>query len=185
MESETGPQEQVKIALFDTALGWVGVALTGRGIAFATLFHAGREEAMADLRAAWPDADLLDATSLPELAERLRRYARGEPVSFNDQVFDLSSCTPFQRAVLDITLGIPFGQTRTYADIARRLGKPKAARAVGGVMSRNPVPLLIPCHRVVGSHGGLRGYGGVGGVATKKRLLDLERGSDPGREGHD
>jgi methylated-DNA-[protein]-cysteine S-methyltransferase len=165
----------VNLALIDTALGWIGVALTGRGIAFATVFHASREEALAALQEARPKASLLDAGSLSELEELLHRYARGEPVSFEGLVFDLSACTPFQQAVLRTTQAIPPGQTRTYADVARAIGRPRAARAVGQALSRNPVPLMIPCHRVVGSDGGLRGYGGVGGVATKQRLLALEK----------
>jgi methylated-DNA-[protein]-cysteine S-methyltransferase len=171
--------ELVSIALFDTALGWIGVALTGRGVASATAFHTSREEALAELRALWPEASLLDIMSLPDLGERLRRYARGEPVSFDGETFDLSRCTPFQRSVLRTIQAIPAGQTWTYADVARAIGRPRAARAVGQALARNPVPLMIPCHRVVGSDGGLRGYGGVGGVATKRRLLALERKNSP------
>lgn len=175
MEETQTQMEQGNITTFDTSLGWVGVALTGRGIASATLFHASQEEALAELRTSWPEAALLDAASLPDLGERLRRYACGEPVNFDDLKFDLSSCTPFQQAVLRTIQAIPAGQTSTYADVARTIGRPKAARAVGQALSRNPVPLMIPCHRVVGSDGGLRGYGGVGGIATKQRLLVLER----------
>lgn len=167
---------QANMALFDTALGWAGVVLTERGIAWATLFHASREDVLAELRASWPGAALLDATSLPDLEERLQRYARGEPVNFDDLGYDLSAFTPFQRAVLETIQAIPPGQTWTYADVARAIGRPaSAARAVGQVLSHNPVPLMIPCHRVIGSDGGLRGYGGVGGIATKGRLLALER----------
>jgi methylated-DNA-[protein]-cysteine S-methyltransferase len=80
-------------------------------------------------------------------------------------------CARVYRAVL----AIPLGQTRTYAWVAAKAGKPKAARAVGQLMKRNPFPLLIPCHRVVASGGKAGGYSGPGGVAAKRRLIELER----------
>lgn len=80
--------------------------------------------------------------------------------------------TPFQRAVWAELLRIPYGETRTYGEIARALGKPQAFRAVGAANHANPIPIVIPCHRVVQSGGGLGGYGG--GLALKRRLLNLE-----------
>jgi len=83
------------------------------------------------------------------------------------------SGTPFQLAVWDVIASIPYGECRSYGDIARTLGKPGAARAVGGACNRNPVPIIIPCHRVIGSDGSLTGFGG--GLDNKKALLTLER----------
>lgn len=88
------------------------------------------------------------------------------------------SGTPFQRAVWEAIAGIPYGEYRSYGDIARTLGKAGAARAVGGACNRNPVPIIIPCHRVIGSDGSLTGFGG--GLDTKKALLALERRNRPG-----
>lgn len=82
--------------------------------------------------------------------------------------------TPFQRRVWDALLEIPYGETRAYGELARRLGDPKAARAVGLANGRNPIAIVIPCHRVIGSTGKLTGYGG--GIAIKRQLLALERG---------
>ena len=91
------------------------------------------------------------------------------------QVFDLTldpSGTPFQRQVLDALQEIPFGETRSYRDIARAIGRPRAVRAVGAANGRNPLPIVIPCHRVIGTNGSLTGFGG--GLAAKEYLLGLE-----------
>jgi len=82
--------------------------------------------------------------------------------------------TPFQLQVLDALRQIPYGETRSYQDIATGIGKPKAVRAVGAANGRNPLPIIIPCHRVIGADGSLTGFGG--GLPTKRFLLDLERG---------
>jgi methylated-DNA-[protein]-cysteine S-methyltransferase len=81
--------------------------------------------------------------------------------------------TPFQRAVWQVLRSIPYGATASYGQIARRIGKPKAMRAVGAANGRNPLPIVVPCHRVIGSDGSLTGFGG--GLTTKQKLLDLER----------
>lgn len=88
--------------------------------------------------------------------------------------FDISSLTPFQQQVLLAALQIPRGQVYTYADLARKIGNPNAVRAVGQALGRNPVPIIIPCHRVIAANGKLGGYSGGGGLATKRKLLVLE-----------
>lgn len=107
-------------------------------------------------------------------AERLRAYAGGGRDQLLDIPVALNDATPFQRRVLQQCRRIRYGQTITYGQLAVKAGYPQAARAVGGVMARNRVPLMIPCHRVVGSSGTLRGYSGCGGTAMKRRLLELE-----------
>jgi methylated-DNA-[protein]-cysteine S-methyltransferase len=83
--------------------------------------------------------------------------------------------TPFQAKALQTVYAIPYGETRSYGDIAAAIGQPRAARAVGRANATNPMPLVIPCHRVIASDGSLHGYGGPGGLRTKAWLLDLER----------
>ena len=85
--------------------------------------------------------------------------------------------TPFQIQVLQALQRIPYGETRSYRDIARQLGRPNAVRAVGSANGRNPLPIVIPCHRVIAANGGLAGFGG--GVQAKQFLLDLEQGRQP------
>lgn len=91
-----------------------------------------------------------------------------------DLPLDLSRMTPFQQSVLHATRRIPPGTLWTYGQMARAIGKPQASRAVGQALGRNPVPIVIPCHRVVASDGSLGGYSGGGGIASKRKLLALE-----------
>ena len=111
-----------------------------------------------------------DDSAFKQAEDQLNEYFEGER-----QQFDLKmrpSGTPFQLSVLAALQEIPFGQTRTYRDIAERIGRPKAARAVGAANGRNPLPIVIPCHRVIGADGTLTGFGG--GLPAKSFLLDLE-----------
>jgi methylated-DNA-[protein]-cysteine S-methyltransferase len=107
---------------------------------------------------------------LIEAERQLREYFAGRRQSF-DLELDLTG-TAFQRAVWTALLTIPFGQTRSYGDIARQVGRPSASRAVGAANGQNPVAIVAPCHRVIGSTGALTGFGG--GLDVKERLLRLE-----------
>ena len=116
-----------------------------------------------------------DATAFAEAHAQLAEYFNGERTSF-DLALDPSG-TAFQLAVLDALQEIPYGETCSYADIARRIGRPKAVRAVGAANGRNPLPIVIPCHRVIGADGSLTGFGG--GLPTKVWLLEREGVSVP------
>lgn len=113
-----------------------------------------------------PDAGFCRAA-----VQQLQEYFSGHRTRFTLEL-DLR-VTPFFRRVLQAVAEIPYGQTASYSDIARQIGKPRAVRAVGLANARNPVPIVIPCHRVVGKNGALVGYGG--GLSTKQWLLDWER----------
>ena len=120
-----------------------------------------------------PQADWkrADTSLLRQAARQLDEYFAGER-----RAFDLSlkpSGTPFQLAVLNALATIPYGETRSYGEIAAQIGRPRAVRAVGAANGRNPLPIVLPCHRVIGADGSLTGFGG--GLATKRYLLDLER----------
>ncbi|HOT96071.1 MAG TPA: methylated-DNA--[protein]-cysteine S-methyltransferase [bacterium] len=108
---------------------------------------------------------------LPEVQEQLRRYLAGERVEWRVKI-ELPYGTAFQRSVWQELQRIPWGQTSTYGELAARLGKPQAMRAVGGANGANPVAIIIPCHRVVAAHGRLGGYSG--GLEVKRALLHLE-----------
>lgn len=120
----------------------------------------------------------IDETAVAEspavIREQVREYERGDR-----RAFDLTVATPagITGEVMAAMADIPYGETRTYGEIAAELGT--AAVAVGQACARNPVPLVVPCHRVVGSDGGLGGYSAADGVATKRRLLDLETRGQP------
>ena len=111
-----------------------------------------------------------------ELAQRLQAYAAGKPVDFRDVRVDTPPVSDFHRRVLHACRQIPYGQTCTYGELARRAGSPRAARAVGRCMAINRVPLIIPCHRVTASDGRLGGFSAPGGIRIKERLLAMEAG---------
>jgi methylated-DNA-[protein]-cysteine S-methyltransferase len=156
-------------AVCQTAFGWVGFAWSQRGLVAVTLPQATQAQAFSLL----PPAGEVGSTGFePEpFADKLRRYFKGESVIFDERL-DPTVGTEFQRQVWALTRAIPRGQTRTYGQIARQAGSPRAARAVGQSMGRNPWPIVVPCHRVVGHDGRLTGFGG--GLQMKQRMLELE-----------
>jgi methylated-DNA-[protein]-cysteine S-methyltransferase len=115
-----------------------------------------------------------DKTRTEESLHQLSEYLAGIRRQFTISL-DLTRMSPFQSQVLQLTSDIPYGQTSTYKEIAARIGNPRAARAVGRVEATNPIPFIIPCHRVIGSDGSLHGYAGPGGINLKSWLLKLEQ----------
>lgn len=105
--------------------------------------------------------------------DQIRSYLKGTRQTI-DLPVDWSILSPFQLSVLQATWRIPYGRVTTYGTIAQQIGKPRAARAVGQALSHNPIPLAIPCHRVLAADGSLRGYSGIGGIKTKQALLEME-----------
>ena len=164
---------------FESSFGWVGVAKSDQGLTRVT-FGAPTEIAIKGRlrngshgkRGLYP----LTRNSLdPELlkaAELLTKYFNGVPVDF-DIKLDLGTGTPFQRRVWETALRIPYGTVQSYGWIAQEIDSPNAMRAVGGAMGANPLAIIVPCHRVVRSDGGLGGY--AGGLHWKRKLLAMER----------
>jgi len=107
--------------------------------------------------------------------QQVREYLLGRRHQFELRLDWSVLASDFQRAALRAVFAIPFGETRTYAEIAAQIGHPQAFRAMGRANATNPMPLVIPCHRVIGSDGGLHGYGGKGGLKTKVWLINMER----------
>jgi methylated-DNA-[protein]-cysteine S-methyltransferase len=175
--------------VFETAWGWCAARVTETGVAALELPMGSRERALraaAKWEAGTGEAartyalDARPATVARELGRlagevvrQVRAYFDGRLQEF-DLPLDWSGATDFRRAVWQALLALPFGATTSYGEMARGLGRPRGARAVGGAVGANPTPLLAPCHRVVGSHGELGGFSAEGGVATKKRLLHFE-----------
>lgn len=148
----------------ETPLGAVLLARTADGLAGA--WFEGQKHHPGELAAPHVDDDPLLAAA----ARQLQAYFGGAPAAF-DIPLDLQG-SAFQRSVWAALLGIDSGATRSYADIARAIGAPLAVRAVGSAVGRNPVSVIVPCHRVVGSSGALTGY--AGGLDRKRALLALE-----------
>jgi methylated-DNA-[protein]-cysteine S-methyltransferase len=151
--------------LIDSPVGPLRLLASDNGLA-GVWFERGRQGRSR------PRGDVEDAGHpvLVEAERQLREYFAGRRRSFELQL-DLAG-TPFQRSVWQALLTIPFGQTRTYGEIARQVGRPSASRAVGAANGQNPVAIVAPCHRVIGSTGALTGFGG--GLEVKERLLRLE-----------
>ncbi|MGB9879819.1 MAG: methylated-DNA--[protein]-cysteine S-methyltransferase [Anaerolineae bacterium] len=162
----------ITLGLCWTFWGWVGTAFSPYGLAGTTLPFSTPEEAMALLLQKWPGAQEGLHPRLMALHDKLQRYFRGELVDFRNEVLDAHQATDFQVRVWDAVRSIPCGQVRSYGWVAAQVGSPQAARAVGRVMATNPFPIVVPCHRVVGSNGQLVGFGG--GLDMKRRLLELE-----------
>ena len=116
---------------------------------------------------------LVKQAKLAPYAKELKQYLAGKRREFTLAV-DWSAFRPFQRLALQAVFAIPYGETRTYGEIAAQIGRPHAYRAVGRANATNPMPLVIPCHRVIGADGKLHGYGGGDGLPTKEWLLKME-----------
>jgi O-6-methylguanine DNA methyltransferase len=162
----------------DTPFGPMLVAGSGRKLV-AIKFNvpkkrvaAAVEELHRELHASF--ALVHDETKVAPLVDQVSAYLSGARTAF-DVELDLSWVTPFRRDVLLECARVPRGQVATYADLARRVGRPNAYRAVGNTMRTNPIPIVIPCHRIVGSNGSLTGFGG--GLDMKVKLLQLEGAS--------
>ena len=146
---------------------------------------AGQESCLTNLAmedGAHPPSDcshwVEDMAAFPDVVAQLATYFAGERTDF-----DVALCpagTRFQRRVWDALAEIPYGETCSYGEIARRIGQPGAARAVGLANGRNPIAVIVPCHRVIGANGALTGY--AGGIEVKRVLLDLEKGRRPGHD---
>ena len=154
--------------LTDTPLGALGVHVTEQGLArieFLECPAAPCDEVTAQVFA--------EAPLLMVALEQLRDYFDGRRRAF-DLPIDWRGMSAFQSRVLESALAIPYGQTRTYGDLAADLGQPGSSRAVGAALGKNPLPIVIPCHRVMGNNGHLQGYSAPDGLAKKAWLLKLE-----------
>lgn len=154
-------------ALFDTAIGRCGVAWNDHGIARVALPPA----RFAGLPEAEPPAAVAAAIV------GMQALLDGETVDLTDVAVDLDGVGDFARRVYEATRAIPPGHTATYGEIAERIGQAGTARAVGRALGDNPVPIVVPCHRVVGAGGKLVGFSAPGGTSTKAKLLAIETGA--------
>jgi len=158
------PSGPLAYASFDTPIGSLLLAGDDRGLRLIN-FQTGRHRVRPDR--SWR----LDERRFADAIGQLEAYFAGELRRFNLRL--APEGTPFQRKVWDALLTIPYGATISYGELARRVGRAGASRAVGAANGRNPLPIVIPCHRVIGADGTLTGYGG--GLRIKEALLALER----------
>jgi len=169
--------------VFRVSLGWCAAARGRKGICGLVLPMSSRETAEVEIlrlagvpRLADRGMPTRNQRALRPLAHAIARYFDGWTVkNFGEFPLDLSSGTLFQQRVWQVIGRIPRGQVRTYRWIGVEIGRPKAVRAIGQAVGANPIPLLVPCHRVVGSDGSLVGFSAAGGIGLKMKMLDLEK----------
>jgi methylated-DNA-[protein]-cysteine S-methyltransferase len=154
--------------LADTPIGTLLVATTDRGLCQISFDP---DRGLEELSEALGRRVLRVPRKIDPARRELDEYFEGSRTEF-DLPLDVSRVPDFQRVVLQELALVPYGEVTTYGALAARVGKPRAARAVGGAMNRNPIPIILPCHRVIGSSGSLTGYGG--GLDRKRALLELE-----------
>lgn len=161
--------------LFDTAIGACGLAWGDAGLAAVRLPEASPEQLRGHLARRFPEATEAEASvETVALIADIRALLTGAPRDFTGVRYDMSEVSDFNRRVYDAALAIPPGETLTYGEVARRIGEPGAARAVGRALGENPFPIIIPCHRVVAAGGRKGGFSAPGGVDSKMRLLEIE-----------
>ncbi|MTD58130.1 methylated-DNA--[protein]-cysteine S-methyltransferase [Amycolatopsis pithecellobii] len=162
-------------AVFETAIGHCGIAWGERGVVSVCLPEGSATTTRARLRANFPDAV---ETEPPEAVRwaiaEIVALLRGESRDLLAVPLDLDGVPEFHRRVYEIARTIPPGKTLTYGEVASRLGMPGSAQAVGRALGRNPFPIVVPCHRVLGADGKMVGFSAPGGVETKRKMLVIE-----------
>ena len=165
-----------QFATFPSELGWMAIVGRKNRLLHVRFGYPSESAVLSALRTLLT-GDATDEVWNAPLVGRLQAYAAGAPDDFRGIPVDHEGWTPFARKVLDCCRRVSCGETTSYAALAEKAGSPRAARAVGNVMARNRCPLVIPCHRVLGSGTSLGGYSAAGGLKLKRRLLDMEAGA--------
>ena len=162
------------LVAFETDLNWMALEFDADALHQVAFGYPNRERLLRSNRFA--ETDWIDEMPnwVADLQDRLVEFAAGEPQDFSDVRLATDHLTPFGARVTKQCRKLGWGQVRTYAQLAKLASRPGAARAVGNVMANNRFPIVVPCHRVVGSGGGLGGYSAPGGLTTKRHLLQAE-----------
>jgi methylated-DNA-[protein]-cysteine S-methyltransferase len=167
-------------ALFDTAIGACAVAWRTRRIVGLQLPEASEDGTRTRMLARFPQAQQTQPPPhVQRVIDAIAALLRGQPRDLSGVALDMDDVPAFHRRVYEEARRIPAGMTLCYGELAFRLGRPGAARAVGQALGRNPFPIVVPCHRIVSSGGKLSGFSAYGGTATKAKLLSIERGCGP------
>ena len=169
--------------LFDTPIGRCAIVWRGAAVIGCALPEQNDERLRASLQKRFPGTvEQPPSAEASTAAAAVVRLLTGEAEDFSAVEVDLAGLAPFEGAVLEATLSIPVGETRTYGEIAKAVGAPGASRAVGRALGANPIPIIVPCHRVLAADGRSGGFSAPGGSSTKLKMLEIEgarRGSEP------
>ena len=168
-------QKQLSYVIFPTAWGNFGLAATNKTLYRTCLPMKNHEDVKCRLLEGTQDAAIPDRDLFLPMQASIQAYFTGENAVFSPSVpLALEKMTVFSRSVLKACAGVPLGETTDYAALASQAGSPRAARAVGNALARNPLPLIIPCHRIVARSGLIGGFSAPGGTGMKQRLLQHE-----------
>lgn len=173
----------LRYTIFDTCWGHFGLACTGERVSRTILPMPDAATVRTALLAGWRCSSreaVLEKGLALDVQQRIAAYFEGEDIDFStDPAVDLGGLGAFAQALLKACRRIPVGQTQTYAALARTIGRPGGARAAGNALAANPIPLIVPCHRVLRTDGGLGGFSAPGGTATKQKMLLHEQSMCP------
>jgi methylated-DNA-[protein]-cysteine S-methyltransferase len=162
-------------ALFDTPIGPCAIVWGPRGIKGLQLPDRTAAATHARVQRRWPNAvEAAPPPAVRHAIERIGVLLQGTAIDLSDIVVDLEAVPDFHRRVYEVARTIRPGETLTYGEIAKRLGVPHESREVGQALGRNPIAIIVPCHRVLGADGKMGGFSAVGGVTTKRRILEIE-----------
>ncbi len=165
--------KRVYYSILSTILGDLFISSTENGLCTLGFMEDDHEKPLKELTKYFDESNIIEDNEYnSDVISQLKGYFDGRIQSFNVK-FDLYG-TPFQKKVWAILTEINYGQLWTYRDVALKMGDVKKSRAVGGAIGKNPIAIIIPCHRVIGSNGKLTGFSAPGGIETKKKLLNLE-----------
>ena len=168
------------VTTFPTAIGTCAIAWSMDRVCGVALPESGEVATRDSLQRRHPEAnDHTPGAAVRDAIERITALLEGAADDLRDIEVDYADTSGFARSVYEVARGVGPGETTTYGEIAKQLGTPHAAREVGQALGRNPVPIVVPCHRVLGAGGRLVGFSAPGGVATKLRMLAIEQAVAP------
>jgi methylated-DNA-[protein]-cysteine S-methyltransferase len=171
-----GPRTSIgnRFCLFQTAIGSCAIAWSERGVTSVWLPEKSPLQMRARIARRFSTLESSPPPFVAHAIDGIVALLEGEARDLTDVPLDLDSAPEFHRRVYDVTSAIGPGQTLSYGEVAKRVGEPGAARAVGQALGKNPIPIIVPCHRVLAAHGGTGGFSAPGGTATKLQLLAIE-----------
>jgi len=161
--------------LFETPIGTCSLVWKDKTVVGLRLPEASAATTRARIKRRWPQAEeKMPPPEMQRVIDRVLALLAGAAVDLSDVPLDFGGAPEFHRRAYEVARTIPPGQTMTYGEIAKRLGVPHESRAVGQAMGRNPIAIIMPCHRVLGADGKMGGFSAPGGTATKRRMLEIE-----------
>ncbi|MEM9619913.1 MAG: methylated-DNA--[protein]-cysteine S-methyltransferase [Pseudomonadota bacterium] len=173
--------ETPAVILFDTALGRCGLVWGPAGILASSFPYSSDDETRAHMRRRAPNAveAKIASPAIVSVIDDIVALFEGEQRDLSQTDLDMTGIPEFERIVYGLTLAISPGETKTYGDLARTMGDVSLSRRIGQALGRNPIPIIVPCHRVVGANGAMTGFSAPGGAEAKRRLLKIEGALEP------